>query len=583
MLLLPDPFADLKDTLGKSFLVSGVAPATVTVATLYWYQGRGTRGLLDSLSFKSGADIGGIGIIVLLLALLLYAAALELLDRVRRAPGDLAANTQKRKDLAKQGDRITAWKTLVLWARQGYPSWSPRKLCSPSFTTVNTGRNTAPAYQVDDGESIIAAFEWFALRHDQLAAAWPAAIKPPAFDDELLDTLDELLDAKRDAWGKELQDSSATPRRFRLGQIDAALEHYPENRYGMAASTMLSRLLLLVEDKDRDRLATSKANVQSLFGFFLGAVIVAGWVIASSGWLIVTGNAKADGTAWLVLLAALAAAAVAWVASASAFRVFATQAICTIDTHRQLLLERIGVGKDLELVAERIAFERTAAFFALDGADLWRPRWDATRAKLDIVVPSSPVPADGVSCLPIEVVLTYSGYPIAEREIVVRAGRGVFSTTGEQAVKLDVAGTKVKDRDEWVAKLETYYVAPSQAGNVELVASCGQISCTATITFVLPVVNKVEVSVQSVEPIEMPKGTRVTLRARLSSAQHPEARFVGASPAFSAEPAAAALDWGSSPIADDGAATSVWFVPATTQHVAFKATYGDQEDKAVLA
>ena len=580
--LIPDLYSDLKATVGQSLLVAGVAPTTVGLGIFYWYRHHDEDGITKALLADAKGSPLGSALLILIVSLIVYLAARALLEWVRLAPArSPQPYVDERALLQKAERRLVATMTLLRWARLGFPAWPGVTLWDSSFDLDEEARRTLEKItRVRDDPEAERALAELVERAREHAAKEPGKADPVRAD---LDVLSVYLEMQRQAVVREIGDRPLVSRKFRLGRISAELDAYPSLRYGMDAPTMLSRLMVVADDKVRDRLSAASANLEALFGFGLVAGALFGYVGIDqirlvSDRLFGSGDSVFDAQALAALTTTCFGAIVCWIAAPRVFRVLASQTAATIDMNRQLLLDHLGVGKDLDFETENIAFQKAWAFFADASGELWQPRWNAQDATLVIHVRGQPpFMADGHSVIPLEIVFSYRGCPFAERSISVWASRGDFAGAepGKRLTFEKITGTRAAPAYVWRAVVQAAYVAPLEAGPVEIVAASGEIAANVRLDFAYPETTHASMvlAIEKLEPVTDPKGLRVSLKARIRLDHEPGAIFAGAAPKFSAS--AGALLWDAAPFGSDASAAAIGFVPSTCGgQVSFRVEYG---------
>jgi hypothetical protein len=570
-----NPLTEVKTALGRSFVVVGAAPATVMMTLLYWYETKPPGSFFKAFKFDGGADLGGLALLSIVAAVGLFLGAQGLLDWLRRAPVSsvrLDRYAQSRADLNTEEERLDALLTLIKWGRNGFkPQTDDNKKKLYDETLFGTPPIYAPGWT--SVEERLRALQWWSSKHDadydyqpELKAAVPRRL-PEDFDG-----MEAHVEQSRDALARRLAEMPVSSRRFRIGRLSARMDDYGL-RYGMATPTMLSRLLLVLDEKVREGINDARANVEALLAFMLAALLVVIVIMVQSAYLRFSGPTACDGAAFALLGACLLAAFLCWKTAPTMFLRYASHVVATIDTSQGLLFDKLGLEKQSEPHVARSVLQHAAAFFADEETERWRPEWKQRLAQLQISLPKDRFVADGMSSIGVAVSLTHAGSPFSQREVVLRANRGAFVTNGQQSITLQLSGAREANSNRWSARSQTFYAAPTDSAPVQIVASCGGLSSAATLKFVTPPANALDVWVESVTQQTGLQGFQVALRARIGSKAYPAARFVGVSPRFTST---RGFCWRTSAAGDDGIAHSVWFVPASALGpIIFSASYGN--------
>jgi hypothetical protein len=578
-----DVVGDLRNTLGKSLLAAGLAPAVAALGIVYWYEHRNTLSLASAISAEAKNNPVGNVLLVLIVALPLYVFARASLAWVRSQPAkekQITAHDVTRSVLENATTRLPERKRLLRWAKDGLTGWKPplwRSDFDAPLDSWSSELKRLPRCPLDPTyEGFFAKLETRAKAHDDGEPGAPL-VMPAAFE-----VLDAYLENQRDAVSRAWNEHPSSARRFRLGELSGALDDYPRKRYGMSTPTMLPRLMNVVADDVRERLSAASATVECLFGFLLAGYAVLLWIAVDQ--VSLAGPRQFDGQALAAMILCAIAVVTCWYAAPAAFRSFASQTIATIDTQRQLVLEKLGLGKDLDLESEKTAFLAAGSFFAHDADGLARLHRRPRVVKVTITKDDREAVADGRTLIPIHIAVSCEGAPFTNRQVTVWASRGDFAVAEPgKPLNFTVTGTRDREQRVWRAAIHAHYISSSRPGKVDLVASCGAESHRLSIDL-QPVTPQLTLDIEKLESLTEPSGLQVSLRTRIRSEGSPDASFVGEMPTFTVAPeAGAAQRWAATPFADDNSATATWFVPTSrAAALTFSVAHGTVKAEVVL-
>ena len=404
-------FDEFKGVLGKAYVLAGFIPAAVLVGSLLLYFSRSSSqeifsAVADELGKETWTGAAVLTAIVAVVGLVFFAARSVVmtttqtlegrpLAAVRYALTRLQIRASQRAEFALN-QSTTDLTILDMWISDldfERPTLLPDGWQAPSSKTVvrstrksiaamyghlaKNGRNRPPRRRafkkVRKGlRHLYAYHHYYDDKISETAIArWRECLKEPsatAATQTMADSAHRDLVIAEGA-AAVFPDEAKWIQPTRLGNRAASLDDYAEIHYGIDTSTIISRLVQLVSDPEREQLSDGRIGVETLLNLMVasGTLLLVFTVdgiresivtLASVGLLKSTPN-------WHAIIAIVASAFAArlfYLGALRAYDAMAEHIRRVVDLNRLALIEHLGLPMPDTMASERRLWRELAVF-----------------------------------------------------------------------------------------------------------------------------------------------------------------------------------------------------------------------------